>query len=218
MTVFLLIAIALISYFLGGLNGAIITSRLIYRDDIRAHGSGNPGLTNFYRTYGGRSIFLLLVIDVMKTAAPILASGWLLAQFAALDPAVNPVIIGRLWAGLFSMLGHAFPCLYGFRGGKCVLSGGTMVLFLGWQVALLALGIFVLIVLLTRYVSLGSISAGAMLPIACFISGFGHWAIFLAILGGGLLILRHLENIRRLIRGEERRLSFKRKKKEGEGP
>ena len=214
-TVLLFIAIAPVAYFLGGLNGAIITSRLVYRDDIRAHGSGNPGLTNFYRTYGGRAIALLLCIDILKTALPVVVSGLLFAQFAAFDRA-DPAMIGRIWAGLFSMLGHAFPCLYGFRGGKCVLSGGTMVLFLGWQIALLTLGSFVLAVIITRYVSVGSILAGLMLPVALLIIGVHGWPVILGALCGALIAFRHAENLGRLFRGEERRLSFKRRRDKGE--
>ena len=216
MTVFLFIAIALVSYFLGGLNGAIITSRLVYRDDIRSHGSGNPGLTKFYRTYGGRSIFLLVLIDVLKTAIPVLAAGALLAQFAPSDFVADPVILGRLWAGLFSMLGHAFPCLYHFRGGKCALSGGTMVLLTSWQVFLVILVVFVLAIALTRYVSLGSVLAGLTLPFAFWMLGFDRWIILLAALCGALLFVRHLDNLGRLFRGEERRLSLGRRKDKGE--
>ena len=217
MTVLLFIAIALVAYFLGGLNGAIITSRLVYRDDIRSHGSGNPGLTNFYRTYGGRAVVLLILIDVLKAAIPVLAGGMLLAQLAAFDLLTEPAVLGRLWAGLFSMLGHAFPCLYGFRGGKCALSGGTMVLIADWQVFLIILVVFVLAIALSRYVSLGSILAGITLPVGFLILGYPGWIVALAALCGALLFARHLDNIGRLFRGEERKLSLGRGKNKGEG-
>jgi len=218
MTVFLFILIAAGAYFLGGLNGAIISSRLVYREDIRSHGSGNPGLTNFYRTYGGRAVFLLVLIDVLKTAVPVVVGGMLLEAYATFATVEERLIIGRLWGGFFSMLGHVYPCLYGFRGGKAVLAGGTAALFIDWRVALIVWGIFLLAVLLTRYVSLGSVLAGAAFPFAFVLLGFGVFPIVLSFLCGALIVYRHGGNLGRLFRGEERRLQFRRKKGgEGDG-
>ena len=212
MTILLFIAIALGSFFLGGLNGALITSRFVYRQDIRNHGSGNPGLTNFFRTYGGRAVFLVILIDILKTAIPVVVGGNLLESYAAFGTVEERVAIGRIWGGLFAMLGHAYPCLDKFRGGKCVLAGGTAALFLDWRVALIVFGAFLLVVALTRYVSLGSLTAAILFPVSLIFLAYNIWAILLAVLCGALIVYRHTENIERLFRRKERKVRFDRKR------
>ncbi|MCL2589138.1 MAG: glycerol-3-phosphate 1-O-acyltransferase PlsY [Oscillospiraceae bacterium] len=214
MSILVFVLIALGAYFSGGLNGAIITSRLVYGDDIRQHGSGNAGLTNFQRTYGGQAIFLLVLIDVVKTAAPVILGGMVLESMLDFGTVADRVIIGRTFAGLFAMIGHSYPCLYGFRGGKGILSGGTMVLFLNGYAFLILLAVFLLAVILTRYVSLGSVLAGLALPISFIVLGMNFWATLLALLCGAFVIYRHRENIGRLLTGQERKLSFGKKREE----
>lgn len=197
-----LLAIAVVSYICGGMNGAIIASKLIYKKDIRDYGSGNAGLTNFYRTFG-KSAVLVILIDCLKTVLPIILGGILMGQF-------ERVLLGRLVAGFFVMLGHSFPVFYKFKGGKTLLSGGFLAFFIDWRVAVLAWGVFIVVVLLTRYVSLGGICAGAMLPISMLICRVGVWyEVLIAACCGALLIARHKDNIVRLIKGEERKFSFK---------
>ena len=116
------------------------------------------------------------------------------------------------WAALVCLLGHIFPCMFGFKGGKGILSGGTIAIMIDWRVALLVWGGFLILVALTRYVSLGSIFAAAGFP-------FGTWffvshdgiIIVLAVCLGGLVIYMHRGNIQRLLKGEERRLSLHKK-------
>ena len=206
------LAIAAGAYFSGGLNGAIITSHLVYREDIRNHGSSNAGLTNFYRTYGARAVFLLILIDVVKTAGPVIVGGIILGNVWDYGTVADREMIGRTFAGLFAMLGHAYPCLHGLRGGKGVLAGGTVAIFLDWRVALIVWGLFFLAVILTRYVSLGSILAGAAFPISYIILQMNVWATLLATLCGGFLVYRHRENILRLLAGQERRIAFGKKR------
>ncbi|MCL2843432.1 MAG: glycerol-3-phosphate 1-O-acyltransferase PlsY [Oscillospiraceae bacterium] len=213
MEILLLLAIAAGSYLLGGLNGAIITSRLVYRDDIRNHGSGNAGLTNFYRTYGSHAIFLLILIDVLKTAVPVIVSGMLVSDTFTFASVEERVLVGRTFGGLFAMVGHAYPCLYKFKGGKGVLAGGTAVLFMDIRVGLIVWGVFFVAVVLTKYVSLGSILAGIALPFTFLLFGSNPWAVVLSALYGLLLIYRHRENIVRLFCGEERKLSFGKQRK-----
>ena len=212
MAVLYFILIALGAYFFGGLNGALITSRLVHGEDIRQHGSGNAGLTNFYRTYGKRAVFLLVLIDVIKTALPVIVGGMLIESALDFGTVTDRLLIGRTWGGLFSMIGHAYPCLYQFKGGKGVLSGGTMALFVDIRIFGILLLLFVLTVLLTRYISLGSILAGLGFPIAYIVLGINIWATGLAILCGAFVIYRHRENIVRLCKGQERKFSFSRKK------
>ena len=205
------LGIALGASILGGLNGAIITSRLVYKEDIRSHGSGNAGLTNFLRTYGSRAIFLLILIDVLKTAVPVILGGTIVQYNFVFGTASERMMIGRIWGGLFAMIGHAYPWLYRFKGGKAVLAGGTLVLFLDLRVAALVLGVFLVAVILTRYVSLGSILAGIALPVSFLIFGFGFWATLISALCGAFVVYRHRENVDRLLRGQERKVSFGRR-------
>ncbi|MCL2562496.1 MAG: glycerol-3-phosphate acyltransferase [Oscillospiraceae bacterium] len=212
MVILLAIAIAAGAYFLGGLNGAIITSRLVYREDIRKHGSGNAGLTNFLRTYGGKTVVLVILIDVLKAAGPVIAGGLLANHFLTYGEAADRVIIGQMWAGLFTVFGHSYPCLYGFKGGKGILSAGTIAIIADWRVALIVWGLFFLGVFLTRYVSLGSIMAATAFPAAFWVLGLDLWATLIALVCGAFIDYRHGGNIVRLIKGEERKLSFGKKR------
>lgn len=213
MEILLFLGIAAGSYLLGGLNGAIITSRLVYRDDVRKHGSGNAGLTNFYRTYGSRAVFLLILIDVLKTAVPVIVGGMLVSSTLTFAGLEERMLVGRTFGGLFAMVGHAYPVLYHFKGGKGVLAGGTTALFIDIRVGLVVWGIFIVTVLLTKYVSLGSVLAGIGLPLALLLFGMNPWAVLCAALCGLFLVYCHRENIVRLFRGQERKLSFGKKRK-----
>jgi len=214
MAVLIFLGIALGAYFCGGLNGAILSSRIVYKNDVRLHGSNNAGLTNFYRTYGSRAIFLVILIDVIKTALPVVVGGMLLESHLAFGTVAERLIIGRTWGGMFAMIGHAYPCLYKFKGGKAVLSGGTVALFLDLRVFAFVAVVFVLAVAITRYVSLGSVLAGLMFPVAFLVFRLGLWATLMAVCCGAFVIYRHRGNVLRLLKGEERKVSFGRKRRE----
>ena len=120
---------ATIAYLCGCFNGAVIVSKYILRDDIRTHGSGNAGLTNFYRTFGGFLTLVVILTDVLKAVAALLLAGLLMgAPF------------GQYWAALFCLLGHMFPCMFHFKGGKGILSGGTIAIMIDWRVAVVVWG------------------------------------------------------------------------------
>ena len=201
----MLAAVAVVSYFLGCFNGAVIVSKYILRDDVRNHGSGNAGLTNFYRTFGGVLTFVVILCDVLKAVLSVLVGVWLLSF---IDP-----VFGRYWAGLFCLLGHMFPCMFHFKGGKGILSGGTIALMLDWRVALVVWGGFLVLSILTKYVSLGSCWAGASFPFATYFV-YDHSLVLtvLAIIIGGLILWQHRGNIVRLIHGNENKFSFHKKK------
>lgn len=200
------------AYLMGGANGAIICSRLVYKDDVRLHGSKNAGLTNFWRTYGKQSVFLLILIDVLKTAIPVLLGGMFLVNYASFLQTEDRLMIGRTFAGFFAMLGHSYPVYYGFKGGKAVLAGGTVAIFIDYRVALFVWGLFFLALLLTRYVSLGSVLAGLAFPIAFAFFGFHPIALGLSAACGLFIVYRHHGNIARLLKGEERKVGSKGKK------
>ena len=201
---FVNIIVALQAYLLGGINGAIIASKYLFNRDIREQGSGNPGLTNFHRVFGSKGALLVIVLDVAKTLAPVLIGGWFFGR-NGLDP-----FSGRVLAGLFVMIGHAFPLYYGFKGGKTVLAVGVLLFSLDWRVSLVGWGIFIIIVLATRYVSAGAILGVWGYPLALALFGVGTTRdLVIAVLCAILLDVRHKENIKRLIRGEESKFKLR---------
>lgn len=131
---FAALLVMLLSYFFGCFNGSFMVSHFIIRDDVRKHGSGNAGLTNFYRTYGAKYALLVIACDMGKTVAACLLGSFF---FRCLG---WDGTLGTLLAGLGCELGHIFPVFYGFRGGKGILSGGTLVLLLNWRVAARGMG------------------------------------------------------------------------------
>lgn len=205
---------AVAGYLLGGFNGAILVSRWFRGEDIRTKGSGNAGLTNFYRNYGGLDTLLVLLIDVGKTVLACFLGGWIMTWtgHAGILPDDNWVKEAQMLCGGFAVIGHVFPIWFGFKGGKGILTCGTLAAFMGWQIILILLAVFILVVALTKYVSLGSI-------ICCVIYPFLFWWLYyrtpmLVILSfclAGLALAMHHTNIKRLIQGKENKFSFHKK-------
>lgn len=193
----------LVSYLLGCFNGSVMTSHFIIRDDVRQHGSGNAGLTNFYRTYGARYALCVIVCDMGKTVLACLIGGYLMHWV------VGDWTLGLLIAGIGCELGHMFPVFFGLRGGKGILSGGVLVLLLDWRVALIAWGLFAVLWLTTRYVSLGSIAATASMPVSVFFLLGHNWLYtVLSAAIAALVIWCHRGNIQRLLTGTEKKFQW----------
>lgn len=193
----------LVSYLLGCFNGSVMTSHFIIRDDVRQHGSGNAGLTNFYRTYGARYALCVIVCDMGKTVLACLIGGYLMHWVA------GDWTLGLLIAGIGCELGHMFPVFFGLRGGKGILSGGVLVLLLDWRVALIAWGLFAVLWLTTRYVSLGSIAATASMPVSVFLLMGHNWLYtVLSAAVAALVIWCHRGNIQRLLTGTEKKFQW----------
>lgn len=196
-----IIITALACYFLGNHNGAICVSGML-GDDVRTHGSGNAGLTNFIRNYGGKQAFLVIAIDVIKAVLACLLGR------IVFEPVGYP-LEGMVLGGLCVMLGHDFPMLQGFRGGKGILSGWFIAFTIDWRIGIIIALVFFTSYFLTHYVSLGSVLASAAFS-ACFVV-FYHDNL-LVMLGGvimGLLALfMHRGNIQRLLKGEERKTNL----------
>lgn len=193
----------LVSYLLGCFNGSVMTSHFIIRDDVRQHGSGNAGLTNFYRTYGARYALCAIVCDMGKTVLACLIGGYLMHWVA------GDWTLGLLIAGIGCELGHMFPVFFGLRGGKGILSGGVLVLMLDWRVALIAWGLFAVLWLTTRYVSLGSVAATASMPVSVFLLMGHNWLYtVLSAAVAALVIWCHRGNIRRLLTGTEKKFQW----------
>ena len=193
---FAILIAALTSYLLGNLNGSVCISALM-KDDVRNHGSGNAGLTNFFRSYGFAGTGLVLLVDMIKTALGCLSAGLMLKAHGCFYE-------GLMLGAVAVSLGHDFPILLGFKGGKGILCGFTVALVLDWRVALIILAVFVIVFAITRYVSLGSVLASAG-----FAVGFAvlHYDNVYILVGGvflGLLALwMHRSNILRLVKGQE---------------
>lgn len=207
-TLFLILT-AICAYLLGGLNGSIIVSKYVFHKDVRRYGSGNAGLTNFYRTFGPVGIALVLLIDVLKSVIAIAVGGALLGI-------VDQQTVGRIFAGFCLIMGHSYPALYQFKGGKGVLCGGIMAFMIDWRVGLCCWVAFIVVVIFTHYVSLGSMIGSLLCPIAMWIfSGAGEsftgLECVLALLCALLIVFRHAENIVRLIGGTENRLEIGRR-------
>ena len=194
---------AVIAYLLGNLNGAVLISRAVAHEDVRTKGSGNAGLTNFTRNYGAHTSVFVILIDVGKAVAACLLGGLLLKGNGHY---MDGVALG----GLFVILGHDFPALLGFKGGKGILSGVTVALMLDWRIGLFVFGIFLLAYALTKYVSLGSVlSSGAFGPIyAVSHWGEGAFPIVVGFVLSALIVWMHRGNIVRLIKGEERKTNL----------
>ena len=208
---------AVAAYLLGCFNGAVIVSKYILRDDVRTHGSGNAGLTNFYRTFGGPLTGVVILTDVLKAVLAVLVSRWLMFHgFTIFISAASTTAfydtLAKYWAGVFCLLGHMFPVMFRFKGGKGILSGGTIAIMIDWRVALVVWGGFLVLSVLTRYVSLGSCWAGLSFPFATWFVYQNYVILLLGILCGGLVLWQHRGNIRRLLNGTESKFQLHHKK------
>lgn len=207
---------ALLSYFLGCFNGAVIVSKYILRDDIRTHGSGNAGLTNFFRTFGGGLTVVVILCDVLKAILAVGIVGFCASKYF-FDGWPFPYlpmahVFSKYWAGLWCLLGHMFPCMFHFKGGKGILSGGTIAIMIDWRIALVVWGGFLVLAVVTKYVSLGSCWAGASFPFATWFVYHDAVLLVLAIFIGGLILYMHRANIHRLLTGTENKFSLHHKK------
>ena len=205
---YLAVLAAICSYLLGNLNGAVIVSSVYAKDDVRSHGSGNAGLTNFVRTYGSKIAIYVILIDVGKAVLACFASGMLLNGYGYYKE-------GVALGALFVIIGHAFPVLLGFKGGKGILSGVTVACMMDWRLGLFVFGIFLVAYLLTGYVSLGSVlSAGSFGFLYAWAHPDAGWfpiavGLFLSV----LVVWMHRANIVRLVKGQERKTNLLKKGK-----
>lgn len=220
-----LILIALSAYLLGSISSSIIFTKLFLNKDIRDFGSGNAGTTNVLRSAGKLPALLTLLGDFGKAAVAVL----LVRLFL---PGGDPVLVelGIYLAGFCCLMGHLYPLYYGFKGGKGVLVSATMILFIDWRVFLVEIGLFILLTALSGWVSLGSVAAAIAYPFATWLmynelspaAGVtlnGTYAFLyenqrliascIAAVFGLVVVIKHRGNIKRIIRGEERKLSFK---------
>lgn len=196
-----------VGYLLGNLNGAVCVSRFL-GDDVRSHGSGNAGLTNFIRNYGAGRSALVIVIDAGKAVIACVIGGLLMLDHGGFQ-------MGAALGGAAVILGHVFPAFLGFRGGKGILSGFFIGIVVDYRIALLVLAVFAVTYLTTQYVSLGSVLAAVTFGIGFVVFHHDHLTTMLCGIFISLLAtFMHRENIVRLIKGQERKTNLLKKDKE----
>ncbi len=201
-----MIACVALGYFVGSINFAVVISKLKYKDDIRNHGSGNAGATNMSRTYGKAAGIATLLGDILKTVFSVAVARFLLGDIVAYMTALG------------CALGHAFPCYYKFKGGKCVAVTAAMALTLEPVAFFVVFLLFAGMVALTKYVSLASISSALMYPMILYNvlkikNGESDIRVVFALAICLLVVFLHRENIARLRDGKETKFSFKKKDK-----
>lgn len=205
MRAFLYILAAISGYLVSGWNPAITFSKAIYKKDIRECGSGNPGFTNFRRSFGNRYAWHVLVLDLSKAALVIALFAGLLSK--------NGVgySFAAAYTGLFCMIGHAFPVWYKFKGGKGFLVSMSIIWFIDWRVGLIALALMLILLFTTKYMSLATVMAMLTCPVVLLVLDapisvvciYGACVLFMAI--------RHKENFKRLKNGTESKFKVKTK-------
>ena len=215
---------AVVAYLLGSFNSAIVFTSLIAKKDIRDSGSGNAGATNVLRSQGKRMALLTTIGDLAKAIISVFFGQYIM-KFASLRDMtnINYPLIGAYLAGIFCIIGHLYPLYFKFKGGKGVMTALGLMLVLDWRVALICLSLFILVVFFSKMVSLGSIAAATSLPIFTFIFKWfvdnitAFDALFctaMTAIFAALLILKHRDNIKRIIAGTENKIGGS-KDKEG---
>lgn len=225
------VAAAVVAYLIGSINPAIVVTKVKTHKDIRTMGSGNAGFTNVLRSVGVAPAVITIICDYLKGILAVLI-GYLIFQSMPITNDVarlEYVKYGGYLAGVFVIIGHSFPIFYGFRGGKGVVTANALMIVVDWRVFLLVLAAFLIVVLFTRLISLGSLAGAAMFPIFTCLSTY-FWDYlprlgtpdeirfrFVLISTGcalvicAMIFLRHHENIKRLIAGEEKKITPKKK-------
>ena len=200
------ITVAIVAYVIGSINFAVIFSRKFAGFDVREKGSKNAGTTNVLRTVGKKVALLTLVCDILKGVAAILAAILAKHVWEGLDITTLKYI-----AGFMVILGHTFPIFFEFRGGKGVATAIGVLLMLNWKIGLICLVFGLLIIVFSKMVSLGSISAAILFPVLTIFlqENVGLVGIVFSFLIAGLVVFNHRSNIKRIKEGKENKLSLK---------
>lgn len=202
------------AYLMGSFNSAVFISKRLYGKDVRDYGSGNGGLTNMLRVFGKKAALYVLIGDMLKSALAVFWGAWVLGGVFSPED-------GAYLAGLFCVLGHIAPIFYRFKGGKGVLAAATMILLLNPTVFLVLFTVFVVVVAISKYISLGSVLCGFIYPFLIWLyhsqyksedNQTSFFVMIFAFVIGFLVIFMHRENIDRLAHGKENKLSFGKKK------
>lgn len=202
------ILVVIIAYLLGSISFSVIISKKLAGFDVREKGSGNAGSTNVLRTVGKKGAILTLICDCLKGVIAVLIAYIVSKTTQNADGALLVQL-----AGLAVVLGHTFPIFFNFKGGKGVATSLGVLLIINWQIGLICLVFALILMALTRFVSLGSVSAAILFPVlTIFIHSHyivdGNYIVF-AFLLGAFVVFNHRANVKRLLEGKENKLSFK---------
>lgn len=207
------IIIAVIAYLIGSINFSIILSKRMAGFDIREKGSGNAGTTNMLRSVGKKAAVITLICDILKGVVSILIAVLVGKIIKNLD---NALLVQL--AGIFVIIGHTFPVFFKFKGGKGIATALGVLLIINWQIGLICLIFALVLMALTKMVSVGSIAAAILFPIlVAFIdqnyivpTSNSNWSyLVFSIIVSLLVIFNHRANVQRILNGTENRLSFK---------
>ena len=186
----------LLSYLLGSIPNGLWLCRALWHVDLRQHGSHNIGATNAWRTLGKGPGFLVFFLDMLKG----LLAVWLGEMLVG-----TPLVM--ILCGVLAIVGHSLSLFLRFHGGKGVATGLGVILMLMPKVTVIVFLVWLLLVLATRYVSLGSIVAAALVPVLALVFGYPALYVVFGVLAAALIIVRHRSNITRLLKGTENRIS-----------
>lgn len=208
-----IIIVAIIPYLIGSIMFSVIFTKKIAGFDVRTRGSGNAGSTNVLRTAGKKVAIITLICDILKGVVAVLI-GYIVGKLTKASVETSQMLI--LTAGVMVVLGHTFPIFFKLKGGKGVATSLGVLLMINWKIGLICLVFALLIMAVSRMVSLGSISAAILFPVLCiFINenylikanhfGYVLFGIILCL----LVVFNHRSNLKRMINGKENKLSFK---------
>ena len=220
---------AVVAYLLGSINTAVIVTKIVTKgkQDIRQMGSGNAGFTNVLRSVGKVPAIFTIVCDALKCVIAVII-GWFIFSFVSADSAAvssDLSYIGKYVAGIFCIFGHSYPVYFNFKGGKGVVTAAGLMLSEDWRVFLLILTTFLLVFIFTKIISISSITCAVLYAVYTFIitffvdyrGGAGYSLSYViistaaALIIGVFVIVKHKENIGRLLRGEEKKITAKKK-------
>ena len=230
-TIILLLISAVFSYLIGSLNASIIMSKVLKKDDIRNSGSGNAGATNMVRTYGKAYGVMAFILDFLKVVLAYLIV-YLIFSHVDADIFTKYQYFFKVVCGFFCFIGHIYPCFFGFKGGKGVTVCAAMICILDWRMFVLGFILFFAIVFITKYISFSSILFAVVYPICTFIlfdkdysfihhsitpkNTFGEdemiyrlIALAISIVFSVIVLIKHKDNIKRLLKGEENKIGHK---------
>ena len=203
MKVLLYLSAAIAAYLIAGWNPAITFSKAIYKKDIRTCGSGNPGFTNFRRSFGNKWAWHVLVLDLSKAAVVVAVFALLFGKY------LDNYQFGAAYTGLFAVLGHAFPIWYKFKGGKGFLVNMSIIWFIDWRAGLIALVIMLILLFTTKYMSLATVVAMLTCPIVLLIVNTQPSVVCIYATCVIFMAVRHKENFKRLLNGTESKFKVK---------
>lgn len=214
-----LMIIAVSSYLIGAVNASIIVTKLFDNgSDIREVGSGNAGFTNVLRTKGKKLAVFTFLIDFTKGVFALGLAQVIMIHLCGFQPGSSQFCIGNYVSCLCCVLGHMYPCFFGFRGGKSILTAWATTLLIDWKIFLILISIFVIVLIFTKIVSVASIAAAVTFPISVWLTTYvmkssASWDIFtvsmvISLFISVMIIYKHRKNISRILNGEEKKLTI----------